>query len=242
MAHDLVIRNGLIVDGQQTAAYDADLAIDGDTITAIGRVGGKGTREIDADGATVTPGFVDLHTHLDAQIGWDQSMTSACWHGVTTALIGNCGVRFAPVNDKDKEVLASMMESVEDIPRHAILSGLPWNWNTYGEYLDAIEQLNPAINVAGMVGHSAARYYVMGERSIEEQPTDEEIAQIAEVVGHSVKEGAIGFSTNRLFAHRMPDGRCIPGTYATHEEVVAISKAVGAHGGMLQSVIEGGER
>ncbi len=242
MAHDLVIRNGLIVDGQQTAAYDADLAIDGDTITAIGRVGGKGTREIDADGATVTPGFVDLHTHLDAQIGWDQSMTSACWHGVTTALIGNCGVTFAPVHDKDKEVLASMMESVEDIPRHAILSGLPWNWNTYGEYLDAIEQLNPAINVAGMVGHSAARYYVMGERSIEEQPTDEEIAQIAKVVGQSVKDGAIGFSTNRLFAHRMPDGRCIPGTYATHEEVVAISKAVGIHGGMLQSVIEGGER
>ena len=155
--------------------------------------------------------------------------------------MGNCGVTFAPVRGGDKEFLAEMMESVEDIPREAILSGLPWDWNTYGEYLDSIEKMNPAINMVGLVGHAAARFYVMGERAVDEQPTDDEVQQIAHLIGESVKDGAAGFSTNRIEAHRLPDGRCMPGTFASDEELVAISKATGAHGGMLQSVINSGK-
>ena len=242
MSHDLVIRNGNVVDGLGNPPKQADIAIDNDQIVDIGEVSGKGKREIDADGHVVTPGFVDLHTHFDAQVGWDPALTPASWHGVTTALMGNCGVTFAPVRDSDKETLAIMMESVEDIPRHAIMTGLPWNWNSYGEYLDAIEQLNPAINLAGLVGHSAARFYVMGERAVDDSPSPKEISEIASLIGNSVKQGAVGFSTNRLRVHVMPDGRSIPGTFATEEELVAISSAVGAEGGILQSVIEGGDK
>ncbi|SVD72009.1 uncharacterized protein METZ01_LOCUS424863, partial [marine metagenome] len=130
VAHDIVIRNGRIVDGMLKPAFEGDVAIDGDTITALGRVTSRGKREIDARGAVVTPGFIDLHTHMDAQIGWDPQLTSVCWHGITTVLMGNCGVTFAPVRDSDKELLAGMMESVEDIPREAILSGLPWDWSS----------------------------------------------------------------------------------------------------------------
>lgn len=242
MGYDLVIRNGRIVDGLGNPAYEGDVAVSGDRIAALGKVSEAGLREIDANGATVTPGFVDLHTHLDAQIGWDFQLTPASSHGVTTALMGNCGVTIAPVRSGDKEILAGIMESVEDIPRDSILAGLPWDWNSYGEYLDSIEKKAPAINLAGLVGHSAARYYVMGERSIDDQPTESEIGEIAQLIGDSVRDGAVGFSTNRLLAHRMKDGRCIPGTFAMVEELVAISKAVGVHGGMLQSVIEGGSK
>ena len=240
MSHDLIIRNGNIVDGLGRAPVIGDIAIEGNRIVAIGSVSGKGKRELDAGGLVVTPGFVDLHTHFDAQVGWDPQLTPASWHGVTTALMGNCGVTFAPVRDADKETLAIMMESVEDIPRHAIMTGLSWNWNSYGEYLDSIEKLSPAINLAGMVGHAAARFYVMGERAVDENPTGSEIDAMASLIGDSVREGAVGFSTNRLRAHVMPDGRPIPGTFATDEELVTISAAVGREGGILQSVIEGG--
>ena len=242
MSHDLIIRNGNIVDGLGGAPVIGDIAIDRNRIVAIGSVSGKGRRELDAEGLVVTPGCVDLHTHFDAQVGWDPQLTPASWHGVTTALMGNCGVTFAPVRDADKETLAIMMESVEDIPRHAIMTGLSWNWNSYGEYLDSIEKLNPAINLAGMVGHAAARFYVMGERAVDENPTGSEIDAMASLIGDSVREGAVGFSTNRLRAHVMPDGRPIPGTFATDEELVAISAAVGREGGILQSVIEGGAK
>lgn len=238
MAHDIVIRNGLIVDGLLNQAYLGDVAIDGDTISALGKVDAKGHREIDASGAVVTPGFIDLHTHMDAQIGWDPQVTPASWHGVTSILMGNCGVSFAPVRPDDKELLAEMMESVEDIPRQAILSGLSWQWSSFGEYLDAIEQCKPAVNVAALVGHAATRFYVMGSRAVEEAPTQDDIMQIAKLAGNSVREGAVGFSVNRLQAHRLPDGRCIPGTFAPEEELVAIAKEVGAAGGIMQSVIE----
>ena len=238
MAHDIVIRSGTIVDGALNEAYTGDLAISGDTITDMGSVSGKGTREINADGALVTPGFIDLHTHMDAQIGWDAQLTPASWHGITSVLMGNCGVTFAPVRSKDRDLLAGMMESVEDIPRQAIMDGLPWNWNSFGEYLDAIEALDPALNVAALAGHAATRFYVMGERAVEEKATPEEVKQIALLAGQSVREGAVGFSINRLKAHRLPDGRCIPGTLAPVEELVAIAKEVGEAGGILQSVIE----
>ena len=242
MAHDIVVKDGLIVDGTGAAPYYGDVAINGDTITKVGKVdGATAAKTIHADGKAVTPGFVDLHTHFDAQAGWDPYLTPVSWHGVTTALFGNCGVTFAPCKPADREFLAGMMETVEDIPKNAILTGLPWDWESYGEYLNSIEKLNPAINITGMVGHCASRFYVMGERSITDNATDDEIKQIAELVGKSVADGAVGFSTNRLPGHVLPDGRSIPGTFAEPKELVAISEQVGKHGGIVQSVLNYGK-
>ena len=237
MAHDLIIRNGSVADGTGAEPFNADIAIDGGSISVIGQVRARGREEIDARDRLVTPGFVDLHTHLDAQIGWDPLLTPISWHGVTTALLGNCGVTFAPCKPQDRDVLAGMMETVEDIPRSAILSGLPWTWESYGDYLDALEALDPAINVAGLVGHCAIRYYVMGDRSASEQPTADEQAEIAKIAGDAVRAGAAGFSTNRFLGHYMPDGRHVPGTHAYHAEVEAIAAEVGAAGGLMQNVL-----
>ena len=236
MNHDIVIRGGSVVDGTGTNPFQADIAIDGDRITGMGRVSGSGHKEIDASGLVVTPGFVDAHTHLDAQIGWDSQLTSVTWHGVTTALLGNCGVTFAPCKPSDRDFLAGMMETVEDIPKKAILHGLPWSWESYGEYLDTLDGLKPAINLCGLAGHSATRLFVMGERAIEEQATEDEIRQISELAAQSVKEGAFGFSVNRNPMHKLPDGRAIPGTFADREELRAIARAIGPHGGLMQMV------
>jgi N-acyl-D-aspartate/D-glutamate deacylase len=236
MSHDLVIRGGSVVDGTGAAARTADIAIDGGLITAIGKVEAPGRREIDADGLLVTPGFVDLHTHLDAQIGWDPDLTPVSWHGVTTALLGNCGLTFAPCKPADRPLLAAMMETVEDIPREAILSGLPWTWEDYGGYLDALDGIRPGINVAGLVGHCAVRYAVMGDRSFSDQATPDELAQICAIVAEAMDRGAIGFSTNRYEPHKAPDGRSIPGTFADVSELVAIARTVGARGGLMQAV------
>lgn len=236
MSHDIVIRGGQLYDGLGNKPASGDLAIDDGLISEVGEVSGRGNREIDAEGLTVSPGFVDLHTHLDAQIGWDPFMTPVSWHGVTTALMGNCGVTFAPCKPTDRELLAGMMETVEDIPKHAILTGLPWDWEDYGGYLDAIERLEPAVNVCGMVGHCAVRFYVMGERAVEEQATPEELNKMAEVVGSSLDGGAIGFSTNRYPPHKLPDGRSIPGTFADPKELVEIAKEVGPRNGLMQAV------
>ena len=234
--HDIVIRGGELVDGTGAEPVAGDLAINDGRIAEVGEVTGKGKREIDADGMTVTPGFIDLHTHLDAQIGWDPALTPVSWHGVTTVLMGNCGVTFAPCKPSDQELLAGMMETVEDIPKNAILTGLPWDWEDYGGYLDAIERLKPGINVAGMVGHCAVRFYVMGERAVEEQASDDERRQMADIVGASIDRGAVGFSTNRHAPHRLPDGRSVPGTFADPAELVEIGKAVGPRNALMQAV------
>jgi len=186
----------------------------------------------------VSPGFIDIHTHLDAQIGWDPLLTPVSWHGVTTVLMGNCGVTFAPCRPADRETLAGMMETVEDIPRAAILSGLPWTWEGYGGYLDALEGLKPAINVAGLVGHSAVRFYVMGERAVEEPATEAEKDEIAAIVAQSIDDGAVGFSSNRFPGHVLPDGRSIPGTFADHDEVLRVAKVVGERGALMQNVMD----
>ena len=235
MAHDVIIRNGSIVDGTGADAYVADLAVDGDRITAIGDLAeDTAAREIDAAGLIVSPGFVDLHTHLDAQVGWDPLLTSSSWHGVTTVLMGNCGVTFAPVVPDDRQFLAEMMESVEDVPRDAILNGLPWNWATYPEYLDAVSEMGPALNLVGLVGHCAVRYHVMGERSLsDEPPTARDLERIRAIAEESIAGGAVGFSTSRILLHTVPDGRCVPGTFAPIDEYLAVADGMNAAGGGL---------
>lgn len=239
MPHDLVIRGGKIVDGTGAEPFIGDLAIDNNEIVAVGEVTKAGTKEIDATGHIVTPGFIDGHTHLDAQIAWDPLVTPSTNHGVTTVLLGNCGVTFAPCKPEHREKLAGMMETVEDIPKHAIMSGLSWDWDQYGDYLDYLEESKPAVNVVGLVGHCAIRYYVMGDRAVDELATEEEIEQMAELVDRAVKAGAIGFSTSRVEGHRIPDGRPVPGTFSSEEELCRFAEIVRDNGGGLMQTVLG---
>ena len=244
MEYDILIKNGTVVDGTGDKPRQADVAIKGDRIVAIGEIRGNADKVIDAKGAYVTPGFVDIHTHLDAQIAWDPIASSSCYHGVTSVVMGNCGVSFAPVKPGDREYLAEMMESVEDIPKQAIETGLPWDWETYGEYLASIERMPKGVNVGGMVGHCAVRYHVMGERSLDETPaTAEDIQGMQELVKEAIDAGALGFSTSRTFMHRVPDGRPVPGTYAQPEELLAIGEVMGTAGrGVFEAAARLGER
>ncbi len=224
MAHDLVITGGTVVDGTGAPGRRADVAIDGDRITEVGEVDADGAgRVIDAEGRTVSPGFVDLHSHLDAQIGWDPLMSSSCWHGVTSVVMGNCGMTFAPVRPGQAEVLAGLMESVEDIPASSILDGLSWDWESYGDYLDTIEPLPKGINAGGYVGDVALRSYVAGDASCERDfaLTDDQQAEMARLVGEAVEAGAFGYSISRSLTHHTPDGRSVPGTWADPSEFIA---------------------
>jgi N-acyl-D-aspartate/D-glutamate deacylase len=239
MAHDLVITGGTVVDGTGGPSRRADVGIDGDRITAVGDVdrGGAG-RVIDAEGRLVTPGFVDLHSHLDAQIGWDPTMSSSCWHGVTSVVMGNCGMTFAPVRPGQAELLATAMESVEDIPARCILDGLPWDWESYGDYLDTIDELPKGINAGGYVGDVAVRLYVAGEAACEPDfvATDEQLARMADEVGAAMRAGAFGYSISRSLFHRVPDGRNVPGTWSDPSEFFRIAAPLGELGrGVLES-------
>ncbi|HKA54840.1 MAG TPA: amidohydrolase family protein [Candidatus Binatia bacterium] len=228
MAYDIVIKNGLVVDGTGGAPYRADVAIHGERVAAVGKITDRAKRTIDAEGHLVTPGFVDIHTHLDAQISWDPIASSSCWHGVTSVVMGNCGVTFAPCRPQDREYLAHLMESVEDIPAETIMAGMAWTWETYGEYLKALDALPKGVNVGGLVGHCAVRYWAMGEESLENKPASPEaIARMHDVVAEAIAGGALGFSTSRTILHRTPEGQPVPGTFATFEELMGIAKALG---------------
>ena len=228
MAYDLVIRNGTLVDGTGAPGKRGDVAVSGNRIAAVGEVDGKGKREIDAGGKTVTPGFVDIHTHLDAQIAWDPIASSSCYHGVTSVVTGNCGVTFAPCKPEDRGYLAEMMESVEDIPQRSINAGLPWDWETYGEYLASVDRMRKGVNVGGMVGHCAVRIHAMGQRSLDEAPAnDEDVGKMCDLVDEAIGAGALGFSTSRTYMHKVPDGRYVPGTHADPSELLAIGRVLG---------------
>ena len=228
MAYDLVIRNGTLVDGTGAPGKRGDVAVSGNRIAAVGEVDGKGKREIDASGKTVTPGFVDIHTHLDAQIAWDPIASSSCYHGVTSVVTGNCGVTFAPCKPEDRGYLAEMMESVEDIPQRSINAGLPWDWETYGEYLASVDRMRKGVNVGGMVGHCAVRIHAMGQRSLDEAPAnDEDVGKMCDLVDEAIGAGALGFSTSRTYMHKVPDGRYVPGTHADPSELLAIGRVLG---------------
>ncbi|MEO6987075.1 MAG: amidohydrolase family protein [Aquihabitans sp.] len=226
---DLVIRNGLIVDGTGGEPWVGDIAVQDGVIAELGTVDGPGTREIDATGRIVTPGFVDIHTHLDAQLSWDPLGTSSCFHGVTSVVIGNCGVTFAPCRPEDRQGLAEMMESVEDIPAQAIMTGLTWDWETYGDYLADLDRRPKGLNVGGMIGHSAIRRYVMGDRATEE-PTAADVDAMVALVDEAMSAGALGLSSSRTVLHKGADGQPIPGTYASIDELVALTGVLGRHG------------
>jgi N-acyl-D-aspartate/D-glutamate deacylase len=245
--HDLVIRGGTVVDGTGAPSRTADVAIDDGTVVEVGRVDGTARRELDADGLLVTPGFVDVHTHFDGQATWDPHLTPSCWHGVTTAMLGNCGVGFAPVRPGAHEHLVELMEGVEDIPGTALHEGIQWDWESFPEYLDALERMPRAVDVGAMVPHAALRTYVMSEREHDEA-TAEDIAAMAEILQRSIAAGALGFSSGRTHGHRSVHGEPVPGTFAAIEELDALSQAMDAAGrGVFQVVptgiggIEGGD-
>lgn len=238
LAHDLVIRGGSIADGSGAPAREGDIAIKGDTIVAVGKVSGRGREEIDARGKLVTPGFVDVHTHYDGQATWDERMQPSSWHGATTVIMGNCGVGFAPCRPNDHDRLVRLMEGVEDIPFPVLSQGLPWNWESYPDYLDALAQRRFDMDVGSQLPHAALRVYVMGERGVNREPaTPDDISRMAEIAKAAVQAGALGFSTSRTLNHRDSEGRPTPTLTAEEDELVGIAlglKAAGA--GALQFV------
>jgi N-acyl-D-amino-acid deacylase len=224
--HDTVIRGGTIVDGSGKPGYTGDVALEDGKIAQVGGKIGPGTREIDANGLLVTPGWVDVHTHYDGQAMWDQELAPSSWHGVSTVLFGNCGVGFAPVRKADHSALIGMMESIEEIPGIALADGLKWNWETFPEYLDALEQKPRAIDIAAQIPHHPLRVYVMGERAIRrEKATGDDIQQMRDAVRQGLQAGAFGFTTSRTNSHKTPAGEMVPGRYSEVEELLGIGTA-----------------
>ncbi len=229
--HDLVIRAGTVVDGTAAPGRTADVAISDGVVTAVGRVEGPARQELDADGALVTPGFVDVHTHYDGQATWDPLLTPSCWHGVTTVVMGNCGVGFAPVSPDRREWLIGLMEGVEDIPGAALADGIQWGWESFPEYLDAIAARPHVVDIGAQVPHGAVRGYVMGDRGAANEPaTPADIEAMAAVVRDGIRAGALGFSTSRTLAHRAIDGEPVPGTFAAEDELFGIGAVLGELG------------
>ena len=239
--HDLVIRGGTIVDGTGAAPAVADVAVDGSRIVAVGRVHESGRETIDATGCLVTPGFVDVHTHYDAQATWDPELAPSCWHGVTTVVLGNCGVGFAPAHRDRHDWLIGLMEGVEDIPAAALAAGMRWDWETFPEYLDALARVPRVLDVGAQVPHAAVRSYVMGERGAANEPaTSDDIAAMARLVRDALDAGALGFSTSRTAGHRGADGRPVPGTFARDDELFGIGSALASAGHGVFEVAQAG--
>lgn len=238
MTHDLVIRNGFVVDGTGAPGRDADIAIDDGRITAIGAIPGKGREEIDAAGELVTPGFVDVHTHYDGQVTWGDALTPSSIHGVTTAVMGNCGVGFAPCKPEDHDRLIRLMEGVEDIPFPVLTEGLPWDWESFPDYLDSLSDKRFDVDFAAQLPHAALRVYVMGDRGANrEDATDADIAEMARLAKAAVEAGALGFTTSRTLNHRTSDGQPTPTLTASEAELTGIAMALKEAGkGVLQFV------
>lgn len=229
--HDLVIRGGTVVDGTGAAARTADVAITDGVITDVGRVSGASRKSIDADGGLVTPGFVDVHTHYDGQVTWDPHLTPSGWHGVTTVVMGNCGVGFAPCDPSRRDWLIGLMEGVEDIPGAALATGIKWSWESFPEYLDAVERAPKAVDVGTQVPHGAVRAYVMGQRGAANEPAGpDDIDAMADLVRQGLEAGALGFSTSRTVVHRAIDGEPVPGTFAAEDELFGIGRVLGKLG------------
>ena len=236
--HDLTVQGGTIVDGTGQPSFSGDVAVTDGRISGIGSNLGQARRSLKADGLVVTPGWVDVHTHYDGQVSWDPLLTQSLWHGVSTVVMGNCGVGFAPVVPERREELMSMMESVEDIPRQSLFAGIDWQWETFPEYLDALAAIPRTLDIGTQIPHVPVRLYVMGERGASSEPaTSEDIKQMAAIVRTAIEAGALGFSTSRTMVHATPEGVPIPGTFAQPEELFGISRGIAQAGRGLMEVV-----
>src|SRR6266480_2610793 len=226
--HDIVIRGGTVIDGTGKGAFTGDVAIAGESIAEVGGKLGPARREIDATGLLVTPGWVDVHTHYDGQAIWDPLLGPSCWHGVTTAMFGNCGVGFAPVRPQHRAALMELMEGVEEIPGVVLTDGLTWEWETFPDFLDALERRPHAIDIAAQIAHHPLRVYVMGDRAIRlEAARPDDIAQMRRLTVEALHAGAFGFTTSRTDSHKTPVGEMVPSRYAASEELLGIGSALG---------------
>ena len=219
MALDLVIENGTVIDGSGGPRYRADVGVKAGRIVEIGRIRSAATERIDAEGHIVSPGFIDGHTHMDAQVAWDQLGTCSCWHGVTSVVMGNCGFALAPCQPEEREWIARCLEAVEDIPVDAMMNGIDWTWETFPEYLDQVAQLPKAINYSAFIGHSALRMYVMGRRALSEVANEDDLRRMGAVVEEALQVGAVGLSTSRATTHITPDGSPIASRIADWSEI-----------------------
>lgn len=230
MTYDLLIKNGTVVDGSGSPSYRADVAVSAGKIAAIGRINERAKQTIDAEGHVVSPGFVDGHTHMDAQIFWDPIGSCSCYHGVTSVVMGNCGFTLAPCKQEDADMVFRNLERAEDLSRDAMLEGIDWRWETFPEFLDVVDELPKGINYAGYIGHSALRTYVMGERAFADAASEDDVRQMQQLVKQAMHAGAIGFSTSRTFNHLTADDRPVASRLAEWDEVRAIVNAVGETG------------
>ena len=243
MGYDLIIKNGMVVDGSGRARYRDDLGIKDGKVVKIGRFNGeRSDAVIDAEGHVVAPGFVDGHTHMDAQVFWDELGSCSCYHGVTTTVMGNCGFTLAPCRESEADLVFRNLERAEDISRGAMLEGINWQWETYPEYMDAVDKVPKGINYAGYIGHSALRTYVMGERAFEQDQTDDDMRAMKNAVQEAIHAGAIGFSTSRSPSHMTSDNRIVASRVAPDEEVSDLVRAMGETGaGIFQLAMKRGE-
>jgi N-acyl-D-aspartate/D-glutamate deacylase len=238
MPIDLVLRGGTVVDGSGGPPFEADVVVEGDRIVAVGRHDGPAREVIDARGKIVTPGFVDVHTHLDAQLIWDPLGAPACWHGITSVVVGNCGVGFAPCRPRDRDYLMFLMEGVEDIPRAAMAAGMRWTWESFGGYLDALGAGGLGINAGAYVAHAPLRIFAMGEGGVvDAPPSDAELAAMQAAVDEAIVAGALGVSTGRTTMHRTPAGDAVPGTFADERELLALAEPLRRRGAGLFQVV-----
>ncbi|MEO8601259.1 MAG: amidohydrolase family protein [bacterium] len=228
--YDLIIRNADIIDGSGCPSQRGDLAITDGRLAAVGAVSGAARREIDADGLVAAPGFVDVHTHYDCQVSWDPALTPSSWHGVTSVVMGNCGFSIAPCRIEHRELLMEMLLYVEGMPTEALRAGIRWEWETFPEYLDAVERARPAVNTAMFVGHSAVRYFVMGDAASERAATTDELARMQDVVREALRAGAIGLSTSESPTHFFGSGVPVPSRVAPRDELLALSRVLGEFG------------